>query len=129
GGHAEKANLPRLSQPAERLREHLDVFIPPEMVLVDIDVVGSQTPQTRLAVVHDQLGIGVWVGHRLILTPEEANLRGDEDFVAGYGSEEACQDLLAVSEAVLIGGVVEVHAELPGALQCSQRLAVVDRSP
>ena len=96
------------------------------MVLVDVDVVDAEATEARLAVLDDQLriGVGVWLA-----AAPEPDLGGDNDLIAGYGREEAGEQRLAVALAVDIGGVEEGDTALPCTLDGGQRLAVVHRSP
>jgi hypothetical protein len=55
-------DLPLGLQSIERIQEHLGVLVPPQMALVDVDVVGPEPAKARLAALddHGRLRVGIW---------------------------------------------------------------------
>lgn len=111
-GESDVTDLPvadQVIQCAERLldrRGRVEIVQP-----VDVDVVGLQTPQRVLQLLHDRLPAGsaaVWV----VLVQVAEELRPDHDPVAqrGPAREVVADDLLGVAVGVDVGGVDRVAA-------------------
>ncbi len=105
------------------------------MQLVDVDVVRLQSLQAGFEVLPQPagnvaVGLDVAVGHDrlVVLVDVVAELGGDDHLVATL-PECLAEEMLAVSGAVVGGGVEERDAEVESALQGAQRLGVVDLAP
>ncbi len=123
------ADLADLLQPRHRL---LDIFAP-ELLdgrvvgLVEIDVVGAEALERSIDRVKDVFPREVFL-QRAVAHPHDADFRGDDDALPGARQHDA-EERLAAAEAVGVGGVEEVHAEVAGAADRGQRLVVVGPPP
>ena len=88
--------------------------------LVEVDVVGAETGEARLA-----RGDDVVVRQRAGTTLAEADLGGDEHVVAPV-ADGGAEDLLRLPERVHVGGVDQVHARVEGAVDHHAGVALVD---
>ena len=100
-----------------------------DVQLVEVDVVGVEAHQGRVARLACVAGRGVSAGqHPGGLVVGEAELRRDDDLLS-LASESPAEDAFAVAGAVRVRGVEERHAEIEREMNGTDRLVVIDLAP
>src|SRR4051812_30410550 len=94
------------------------------MALIEVDVVGAQAPQRRLAGLDDVLARQPAVVRAL--AGREVHLGGQDVRAAVVAAQRPADDPLGVAAAVHVGGVEEVDAELVGAVDARLSRGVLD---
>ena len=131
GAPAVGANLARLHQLLQRLA-HLSrplQIVVADVELIEVEVVGLQPPQTRLARAADIRRAGI-AADRLARIFVEAlpELGGDDDLLPP-SNQRLAEDPLAVPRAVDVGGVEQRDAEIERPVDRAHRLRVIHVAP
>jgi hypothetical protein len=124
-GEAEMAHLALAHEIGHRPHRVLDgrVGIDPVLV-VEIDHLHLEPPQARVAGLAHVIGLSADAEARPVGSAHIAELGGEHHLVAPVG-DGAAHQLLVMADAVHVGGVEEGHAELDGAVDRGDGLALV----
>jgi hypothetical protein len=121
----EEADLPLLHELGHRPDRLLDWHLRVDAVLVvEVDVIGAEPLERRLAGAADVLGGAVDAEAVAALVADVAELRGEHDLVAPAADGVADEPLVG-ERAVHVGRVEEVDAEVERAVDRRDRLRIV----